>query len=285
MAPEARAGAPPDPRADVFAVGALLAHMLTGRHPDGATQAGLPPALAPVIARATAIDPVRRTPSADALARELADAAARIRATPAATDELPPEERTWRGAVALLAAVATAVALYAALVSLTPRAMSADDAVPFTVFGDQKLGDGRILTRARFEVWPTLGAAVAIAVALAAYGLLRRHWRVSGLDRPAPDRPIAGARRVLGIGIAQLRAVPDRARRWRARARSAIVTYIPVIGGCLELVMLYLFWDAALEAQRTSRSLAREPLLWLGLALSLFPPTYHMALLAATFAR
>ena len=34
MAPEARAGARPDPRMDVYALGALLAHMLTGRHPD-----------------------------------------------------------------------------------------------------------------------------------------------------------------------------------------------------------------------------------------------------------
>ena len=284
MAPEVRAGAAADPRADVFAVGALLAHMLTGRHPDGAPQAGLPPALAPVVARAMAFDPVRRTPSADALARELADAAARIRATPTATDELPAEERTWRGAVALLAAVATAVVLYAGLVSLTPRAMSADDAVPFTAFGDQKLGDGRILTRARFEVWPTLGAAVAIAVALAAYGLLRRHWRVSGLDRPAPDRPIAAGRRVLGIGIGNFALFLVREALARAGA-TAIVTYIPVIGGGLELVMLYFFWDAALEAQRSGRSLAREPLLWLGVALSLVPPTYHMATLATTFAR
>jgi len=284
MAPEARAGAAPDPRADVFAVGALLAHMLTGRHPDGATQAGLPPALAPVIARATAIDPIRRTPSADALARELADAAARIRVTPAASDELPPEERTWRGAVALLAAVATAVALYAALVSLTPRAMSPDDALPFTAFGNEKLPDGRVLTRARFEVWPTLGAAVAIAVALGAYGLLRRHWRVSGLDRPAPDRPIAGARRVLSIGIGLFALFLVHQALARAGAK-AIVTYIPVIAGCIELVMLYRLWDAVLEAQRTSRSLAREPLLWLGLALSLFPPTHQMALIVTTFAR
>ena len=39
MAPEARAGARPDPRMDVYAVGALLQHMLTGRHPDGADAA------------------------------------------------------------------------------------------------------------------------------------------------------------------------------------------------------------------------------------------------------
>src|SRR6185503_16784438 len=42
MAPEARAGARPDPRMDVYAVGALLAHMLTGRHPDAAAAGGPP---------------------------------------------------------------------------------------------------------------------------------------------------------------------------------------------------------------------------------------------------
>jgi hypothetical protein len=70
-------------------------------------------------------------------------------------------------------------------------------------------------------------------------------------------------------------------REGLARAGAGnVVTYIPVVGGVLEIVMLYRFWDVALEAQRTARSLAREPLVWLGLALSLFPPTYHMALLA-----
>ena len=71
MAPEARAGARPDPRMDVYAVGALLAHMLTGRHPDvadggppisgGAATPHVPAAIAAVIARATAVDPARRT--------------------------------------------------------------------------------------------------------------------------------------------------------------------------------------------------------------------------------
>ena len=195
---------------------------------------------------------------------------------------LPPEERVWRGAVALLAAVATAVALYAALVSLTPRTMAADDTLPFTAFGNQPLGNGRVLTRARFEVWPTLGAAVAIAIALAAYGLLRRHWRAAGLERHAPDRPLAGTRRVLrlGVGLFALFLLHQLLAHTRA---AAAVSYIPVIGGCFELLMLVRFWDAALEARQTNRPLAREPLLWLGLALALFPPTYSMALLIGPF--
>jgi serine/threonine-protein kinase len=288
LAPEARAGAPVDARMDVYALGAVLFFALTGRHPDGATVSGsalaaaLPPgatALAPVLARAMAIDPSHRTPSADALGTELAAVAARFKPTAGSDDDLPPEERTWRGAVAILAAVATAVVIYAGLVSLTPRAQSADETLPFTAFGNQALPDGRVLTRARFETGPTLGAAVAIALALAAYGLLRRHWRLTGLDRPAPDRPLPGARRVLSIGIVLFAIFLLREVLARAGAGN-VVTYIPVLGGVLELVMLYRFWDVALEAQRTTRSLGREPLVWVGLVLSLFPPTYHIALLA-----
>jgi serine/threonine-protein kinase len=288
LAPEARAGAPVDARMDVYALGAVLFYALTGRHPDGATIAGsalaaaLPAraaALAPVLARAMAIDPAHRTASAEALGRELAAVAARLEAPARAADDLPPEERTWRGAVALLAAVATAVVLYAGLVSLTPRALPADETLPFTAFGNQRLPDGRVLTRARFETWPTLGAAVAIALALAAYGLLRRHWRLAGLDRPSPERPLPGARRVLVIGVVLFAIFLLREGLARAGAGN-VVTYIPVVGGVLELVMLYRVWDVALEATRTTRSLAREPLVWVGLALSLFPPTYHMALLA-----
>ena len=202
MAPEARAGAPPDPRADVFAVGALLAHMLTGRHPDGAhCRRELPP-------RAGARDRARDGDGSRAAHAQRRRAGARAGRRRRAHPRHPRRHatscrpRSARGAAPSRCwrPCATAVALYAALVSLTPRAMPADDAVPFTAFGDQKLGDGRILTRARFEVWPTLGAAVAIAVALGAYGLLRRHWRVS---RPRPPRA----------------RPPDRRRAARARHR------------------------------------------------------------------
>ena len=159
---------PPDPRMDVYAVGALLRHMLTGRHPDAA------PTAAQRIADADAGGDRRRDRARDggrsrAAHRGREDARRRagrargaVQGGAARGVDLPPEERVWRGAVALLAAVATAVALYAVLVSLTPRTMAADDAVPFTAFG-AAAPNGRVLTRARFETWPTLGAAVAIA--------------------------------------------------------------------------------------------------------------------------
>jgi len=295
MAPEARAGARPDPRMDVYAVGALLEHMLTGRHPsdrghaDGGPPAAtngtppVPPAIAAVIARAMVVDPARRIADATMLGEELAALATQFKAAPRAAFELPPEERIWRGAVALLAAVATAVALYAALVSVTPRKMAADEALPFTAFGNQTLSDGRVLTRARFEVWPTLGAAVAIAIAMAAYGLLRRHWRDAGLERHAPDRPLAGSRRVLRIGIG-LFALFILGEVLRYKGAGAAI-YIPFVSGCILLIMLYRFWEAALEAKQTSRSLTREPLLWLGLALSLLPPTYTIGGLLLAMSR
>jgi serine/threonine-protein kinase len=288
LAPEARAGAPPDPRMDVYAMGALLHYMVTGRHPEGPSADGAGPLtgdaalLKPVLARAMALDPARRIPTAVALGLELEAVAARLKAPARPNDDLPPEERTWRGGVALLGAVATAIALYAALVSLTPRTQSADETLPFIAFGNQRLPDGRILTHARFETGPTLGAAVAIALALGAYGLLRRHWRLNGLDVPKPERPLAGARRVLNIGLVIIALFVVREVLDRAGMRNA-VAYVPVVGGVLELIMLYRAWDAVLEAQRTARSLGHEPLLWVGLALSLFPPTYHLALLARSF--
>ena len=262
MAPEARAGARPDPRMDVYArrraarphADRAPPRRRAPRRASGAA-AAVPPALAAgdrardrrSIRRAARRTRRRWAPSWPRVAARFKPA----RAAP--TFDLPPEERVWRGAVALLAAVATAVALYAALVSLTPRAMAADDdAAASPRSATSRSRDGRVLTRARFEVWPTLGAAVAIAIALAAYGLLRRHWRAAGLERPAPDRPLVGARRVLRIGVV-LFALFLLHEAAGARRRAAVVSYIPVIGGCFELLML-----VASGTRRSRRS--RPPL-------------------------
>ena len=283
MAPEARAGAAPDPRMDVFAVGVMLRQMITGRLP-GDDRGGpvLPAALVPVVARAVAPLPGDRWPSAAALREALAAARAHLPAAPPSAaarpdtaSTLPPEEQSWQRAVALALAGATAVALYAVLVSVTPRTVDAGDSLPLISFGAEARAGGRVFSRARFETWPTLAAAAAFAVALGAYGLLRRHWRHAGLDLPAPDRPLPAARAVVKtalviFGLFVVRLTVDGAG---ARAASS---YLPVVGGVLELMMVYGAWIAFLEARRVGRSLGREPLLWAGVALALVPPLYSL---------
>jgi eukaryotic-like serine/threonine-protein kinase len=280
MAPEALAGAPPDPRMDVFAVGVLLTHMIAGRHPQDAPGDVLPPRLAAIVARATAPDPRLRPRDAGALAAELAPltAAPQPDLHPA---ELPPDELSWMRAVALTLAGATAVALYALLVSVTPRVHAPGDALPFAALGQQLLPDGLIATRARFETWPTLAAAAAFAVALAAYGLLRRHWRLAGVELAVPERPLRTTRAVMGVTAAILALFVTRLALRAAGVPDAGAWFVPVLGGTLELVMVYLTWMAVLEAQRTRRPLRREPLLWVAVGLSLLPPVLNLGRLLA----
>lgn len=276
IAPEARAGAPPDPRMDVFSAGVLLHVMITGRLPDGELRA-LPASLRPLVRRAIAEQPSARFASALELREALTTARSALvarrsdRAPSNAAVALQPDEQSWLRAVALTLAGATALALYAGLVSLSPRILNADDTLPFVAFGVEELPDGRVFTRARFETVPTLVAAAGWAVALGAYGLLRRHWRHAGLELTTPEEKLQGTRAVLTIAaiintLGILRVLVGRS------GDKTLGIYIPVLGGLLELVMLYLVWMTVLEAQRISRPLRREPLLWLGLALSLVPP-------------
>jgi eukaryotic-like serine/threonine-protein kinase len=269
MAPEARTGAKPDARMDVYSLGVMLHEMTTGRLPPG-DSALLPASLAAIIRRATAADPGERTPSVRTLATELAG----VEVGAGGGDDLPPEERTWVFSVAILLSVATAVAIYAGITSFTPRIVSDADALPLVAFGAKHLPDGRVLTLARFEVWPVLGAAVATAVALTAHGLLRRHLRHAGLDVPEPERSLAGSRGVFRFGVFLVALAVFR-ETLSGTSLAAVATYIPVLGGVLELAMLQRFWTVVLEAQRIRRNLGREPLLWLGLGLALLPPTYH----------
>jgi eukaryotic-like serine/threonine-protein kinase len=178
---------------------------------------------------------------------------------------------SWQRAVALTLAGASAVALYALLVSVTPRVLEAHENLPFVVLGAEPLADGRVATRARFETVPTLAAAGAFALALAGYGLLRRHWRHAGVETSTPDRPLVGAGVVLRMGLLLDAGFVFRLVIVRTPA-GVLGTYMPVVGGVLELLMVYLLWMAVLEALRTGRPLRREPVLWLGVALSLLPP-------------
>ena len=266
IAPEALAGAPPDARMDVFSAGVLLCVAVTGALPHSGARA-LPAELAAVVRRATAADPAERYPDANAL-RAALDALSRTDG-----DRLPADEQSWLRAVALILSGASALALYAWVVSLTPRVLLPGELVSFVAFGVEELPGGRLYTRARFETAPMLVAAAGWAVAFAAYALLRRHWRHSGLHETAPERRLRGSRHVLALGVGLDALFAVRLLLERA-GTTQVVNYIPVLGGMLELVLLYLVFMTVLEAQRVRRRFRDEPLLWLGLVLGVLPPIY-----------
>jgi predicted Ser/Thr protein kinase len=266
MAPEALAGAAPGPRMDVYSLGVLVHEMLVGR--GSAASESLPPAIRAIVARATARAPDDRYASVEEMARELA-------AVRGGADGLPVEERYWLWAVALLQTLAVSAALWAFVASMTPKLLAPGDVPPLVMIGAEKLADGRVVSRARFEVGPALAALGMAVLALAGQGLLRRHWREAGLERPAPGGPVSESRHVLHLGVLCLALYGVR-KALEAFGFSTGMIYLPLLGGALETATLFFVWVSILQARRTSRPLLHERALWLGLGLALVPPTVEL---------
>ena len=196
MPPEARAGAPADARSDVFAIGILLQEMLGVS--EGAPSR-LRARLEAIARHASAAEASERYPDAVALLRALdGDAQPLPSASPT---PLLAEQQSWLRAAALILAGATAVSFYALLLSVTPRTLAVEETLPLAVFEAQRLADGRLASRARFETWPTLWAAAAWAVALVVYGALRGQWRRAQLESVAPEQPVPQVGAVLRMAV------------------------------------------------------------------------------------
>ncbi len=300
LAPEALRGAPPDPRRDVYAAGVVLYETVTGKLPIGSF-APPPATLEPIVRRALAPEPEKRYASADEMRADVDRARSSLRDRPPGAErpsagslrpseearslqqgaerplwgELPAEERAWMRALAVVHAIAGVAFLKASLECMTPRVTP--DVPPLVIGLAERCAQGWI-SYARFETGWVLGAFATLIPSFTGYGILRRHWRLSGLEEDAPQRPVAAASWVLGSGIVVmavylLRLVVEQT----AHARLAS-TLAPALGGVLELVTVYFVSLTILEAWRTNRSLAREWRAQLGLLLALIPPVTHYLL-------
>jgi D-alanyl-D-alanine dipeptidase len=112
-APERVAGHAPDERSDVFSLGAVLHHLLTGAPPD-AEWAGVPPvpeAVRRVVVKALEPDPDDRFQTVAAFRRALATAATRPHAQLRKGARRAGRLRWLRGVLAVAAVVAIAIAL------------------------------------------------------------------------------------------------------------------------------------------------------------------------------
>jgi eukaryotic-like serine/threonine-protein kinase len=270
MAPEALTGAPPSPALDVYAAGALLYTLLVGHPPEGAFVPA--PVHDDVIRRALAPDPAARFPTVQALADAL-------RQTPATAElhpGLPADEIVWLRATAAAWTLASGAVLYAILLCLTPEVLDGD-APPLVVQGARRMADGRLLSMARFETVPILaGLATLLLVAAPAHGALLGRWRRLAYPSPGPDASLPQARWQFVVGVILCGAYVGRIGL-EGQGIVAFTPYIPVVAGLAEVVALWWFWAAILEAIRRGRRLSAEPILVFGFLLGLVPPVHNLA--------
>jgi tetratricopeptide (TPR) repeat protein/TolB-like protein len=153
MAPEQIDGKPADERADVFALGAILYEMLTGRPAFAgetptttiaAILAGQPtplhdllpdvsPALAAIVAKCLAKNPADRYPSADAVASDLRGASQPLEKPPDRVSSRLGVPRLWAAAMAMVLAAIIGTWLLTRATSsreTAPAASAASDASP-----------------------------------------------------------------------------------------------------------------------------------------------------------
>lgn len=253
-------GAAPDPRQDQYALGVLLYELVTGKLPIG-DFAPLPGPLDAVVRKLLAPDPGRRYSSAAEVAEVL-----RALAPHAAPAD---EEHLWMQGVAAVLTVCTAIALWALLLCLTPRVIAPGDQLPLVMIDDAaRLPDGRLVSWARFEIGPLLAAFAAVGVSALAYQILELRWRRAG---PAPAGPVRESALVFKLGVFCVALYGVR-RAFEAIGYIGIFRYMPIVGGLLEIGVVWFTWYAILETRRRKRPLTGELALWAGVALALVPP-------------
>jgi YVTN family beta-propeller protein len=167
VAPEVVRGEPTNARSDVYALGAVLFHMLAGQAPSApsAMPSDVPPALHAVMVRALSISPADRQASAGELARAaraaLRDRASIGRPAPVGGAERPARARRGLRAIRIALAAAVLAALLAAVVAVTGGGEGSERAPRAAGSGERPAAGERAVAPAVRA--PSVVATIAVA--------------------------------------------------------------------------------------------------------------------------
>lgn len=240
VAPEQRAGAPADPRSDVWSLGRLLADVLRGADEDRFLLPSAPPELRAVVRRATATDPADRYPDAGALAADLAAwfDGDRVAAHDYSTlEQLARVVRAWRVPLSLVV-VGLAAAGVATALSFADMRRARDAALAANERATAALADALAVEAASAESRGAWSDAAALA------------------QRSLDTRPTAAARGVLASVAGAQTAPPVITPR-----RDDCVSTVPAADGsawlCVGLSSLAR-WDVGRDTPTWTAAPARE---------------------------
>jgi eukaryotic-like serine/threonine-protein kinase len=278
VAPELFSGAAPEIRHDVYSLGGTLLALCALVPEDDPNRARL----VSTLKRAIAVEPNERPDTMDAFRealRALSHPGTQLEAPspPADASNVPiASERAWISAVALLFTLTAALGIWSVVLGLTPKIVSPGELSPLTHWLTEPMPDGRLLSRVRFEIAPTLVFVLACSASLAALGVLRAQWaRV-----PAPKAlQIDGIRTLLWLGVIILCTFIGRHLLAPWHTSPAVRVYVhmvPLIGGLLEVFALFLLFQNTLVALRLQPAQRAKNWQWklgLGMTLALIPPS------------
>jgi len=259
-----------DPKIDIYSLGVVLYEMLTGELPVG-KWVSVGTDLDPILRNALSRNPDDRYQNVDEFRNDLARLLTHPEKFQPVTSHLA-EESIWIYAEAFLCTIAAATFFWNILTSITPKIFEQGGIIPTTTFIKETLSDGRIVSYVRFELWPTLLMLLCAGAMLAGYGLLVRFWQKSAPpheQKPLTIHKYSWATLILGgiIIIAWL---------FHKVVNNELVNKImPLLGGILLVIMLYIFCVGVLKNQRRGRRLIQEIPLWFGFLISLIPPSYE----------